>query len=407
MVIRIERKPNESSIDFHRRIIYGKVRDKTIDEDYAELSEALYGKPYSADATRKMAYGSFKTLQLLDEGRREAADPGILAELDQREIEVRKLTQRFYDQRAAYNKLLRDQARADELRSLIERAIKEGNLPELPAGDVEGFVSDLPGRGETDLIVCLSDIHYGIQVCNHWTTFDSDVCAQMMARYLGKIREIAYIHGSKRCYVAGLGDFVSGIIHLPIALQNKENLVQQIMGVSELIAQFVNQLTVWFPEVRFISVSGNHSRVAKKEDARADERLDDLIGFYLKARFAEKPNVFIEEDAGNKLDSTMASISVRGNNYVLVHGDFDNSAAGIQSLCAMVGKPVYGVLCGHKHHSYSETIQGVRVVMSGSFVATDDYAVSKRLYSIPEQTVLVCDDNGIVCQYNVPLWYGK
>ena len=75
----------------------------------------------------------------------------------------------------------------------------------------------------------------------------------------------------------------------------------------------------------------------------------------------------------------------------------------MNSLQAMIREPIYGILCGHKHHSYSEVIQGTRVIMSGSFPAVDDYAVSKRLYSEPEQTILVCDKNGVRCTYNIAL----
>lgn len=54
----LSRKPDESNLDFHKRLVYGKLVDKTLaDADYVELAEALYGQPYSPDVAWRMAHG--------------------------------------------------------------------------------------------------------------------------------------------------------------------------------------------------------------------------------------------------------------------------------------------------------------------------------------------------------------
>ncbi len=394
----LERLPDESALQHHKRLIYGKLVDHTLsDVDYTELSPFVYGQEYSADVARRMMYGSKATLQLLDSYREDAIqDDDLISELDAKKLELQKERQRFYDQRAAFNKVVRERARQEELNDIIVKTIVDG----LPALEFEPRPAQF---SDNDLIVCLSDIHYGMVAHNAWNDYDADVCAEMMKNYLNRIIEIAETHHSQDCYVVGLGDFISGNVHVPIALANRENVVQQIMGVSELVSQFVAALSSHFETVSFISVSGNHSRLWKKDEAPLGERLDDLIPFYMKARLAPVDNVFIEEDAGEKVDPTVSCVKVRGQRYGVIHGDFDNLPNGVQTLQTMVGQPLYGVFCGHKHHSYSEYVNGIRIVMSGSFVAMDDYAVSKRLFSAPEQTVCVCDENGIVCTYNVPL----
>ena len=61
------RQQGETDLQFHKRLIYGKLVDKTLaDNDYSELSELAYGQPYSSDVARRMMYGSCRTLQLLD-----------------------------------------------------------------------------------------------------------------------------------------------------------------------------------------------------------------------------------------------------------------------------------------------------------------------------------------------------
>ena len=63
----IKRKENETDLQYHKRIIYGKLVDKTLsDIDYSELSELAYGQAYSSDVARRMFYGSKRTLALMD-----------------------------------------------------------------------------------------------------------------------------------------------------------------------------------------------------------------------------------------------------------------------------------------------------------------------------------------------------
>ena len=74
-VLDISKRDNESDLDYHKRIIYGKLVDKTLgDIDYAELSEAAYGQQYSSDVARRMFYGSKRTLDLIESIQLRSAD---------------------------------------------------------------------------------------------------------------------------------------------------------------------------------------------------------------------------------------------------------------------------------------------------------------------------------------------
>lgn len=147
-----------------------------------------------------------------------------------------------------------------------------------------------------------------------------------------------------------------------------------------------------------MSVAGNHSRIDQRDRAIMQERLDDLVEWYLSARMHEFSNVI---GYGDKIDSTMYAMNIRGKNYVGVHGDYDPSPANIQTLQTLAQRPIYAVLLGHLHHCATNCVQGIRTVMAGSFLGMDDYCISKRIYSKPEQTVCVCDADGIRCLYNI------
>lgn len=399
------RRPDESAFDYHKRLIKGKIVDKLLaDVDYSELAELTYGDVYSSDHARKMFYGSMRTIELLEDEQSSRViqmlpdDDRMLAELEEKKIELQIAKQKYIDQRTAFNKLVRERAREEELNEIIELAIADAVAG---GGALKYEPPQVRVTSGKDLLVSLNDIHFGAVVDNYWGKYDSDICAQMMRSYIDDIIEIAEIHGAENCYCWANGDMISGNIHHSIAVTNKENVIEQVVGVSELLAEFLAELSKHFTKVHFTSVAGNHSRLDIKDRALMRERLDDLPEWYLRARMSGFENV--EIGYGDKIDATMYSINVRGLNYIGVHGDYDVSPQKIQALQVMADRPVYAVLLGHMHHNVLDCVQGVRTVMAGSFLGMDDYAVSKRLYGQPEQMVLVCDEAGIKCSYSIDL----
>lgn len=396
--IELAKRPDESNYAYHKRIIQGKLGDKTLsDIDYSELALYAYGKPYSSDVARRMFYGSKYTLDLLnDEKVEEIKGSDIISEIDGKVIELKKEQQKFYDQRNAFNKLVRERSRQEELNEIIINAISKGELPELSYTPVH------IERSQNDLLVSLNDIHYGATHSNYWGEYNSDITKKMMSNYLNRIISIAETHGSENCIVWENGDAISGSIHRSIQVSNKENVIEQVMGVSELISAFLSELSHHFKTVKFVSVSGNHSRVeANKDNSLVDERLDDVIEWYVKARLQNFEN--IEIGFGNKIDPTMYLMNIRGKNYLGVHGDFDGSASKVQALQTMVGQPLYAVLSGHMHHNKVDEVQGVKTVMAGSFLGMDEYCVQRRIVGKPEQMICVLDEDGILCHYDISL----
>lgn len=380
----------------------GKMVDHTIDDDYEELSERLFGDGscFSATEVRKRMYGMKAVIDAIErEGEDAIRSTDRMSELDRKKIELQAERQKFYDQRNAFNKLVRERSRQEELNEILVKSIQEGDLPRL---DYEFDPYGVVTQSDNDLLVSLNDIHYGATVENYWNTYNSDICREMMCRYLDRIIQITRTHSSQNCIVWANGDEISGNIHKSITVTNKENVIEQIKGVSELIAEFIAELSKHFVTVAFVSVAGNHSRLdPNKDNALVSERLDDLIEWYLAARLQSFENVII--GGGEKVDETMYLIDVRGKTYCGVHGDFDGSPSKIQALQTMARKPLYAVLSGHLHHCKIDDVQGIRTIMAGSFLGMDDYCVQKRIYGRPEQMVCVCDETGVRCSYNVSL----
>ena len=301
--------------------------------------------------------------------------------------EIKKEKYKFFDQRNAYHELLRGRARQEEINEIIKEEIHKGQLkilsPNYENWQNNYFEDDV-------MLINLHDLHYGAFFSNYWNTYSPDVCKKRLEEYLKEIKNIQDIHHCSSCVVACNGDMISGNIHQSIKVTNKENVIKQLMGVSELIASFLCELSSMFPVVEFASVAGNHSRLEKKEDARKDERLDDLIGWWLEARLQNFDNIKINNC--EKIDDTIYLIEIKGKIYCGVHGDYDYSDKKILDLKTMVNRDIYGDLTGHLHHNKIDSIQGIKLIMSGSLQGVDDFCISKRLFGKPEQLVCICNE---------------
>lgn len=393
----LTKRDGETDLQYHRRLVYGKLVDKTLaDVDFAELSELVYGQRFTSDECRKRMYGSRATLDIITDADITATTPDdIASQIADLKVERQKL----FDQRIAFNKSIREVARQQELTEIIESAVNSGKLRPVVAKNATAETE----WSDCDMLVSLNDIHYGAVVDNHWRKYNSDIAVEMASNYCDKVLGIAKIHKPRNCYIYNAGDSISGGIHRSIQVTNRENVIEQICGVSELIADFVCELSAYFDNVYYVGVAGNHSRIeANKKDSLVAERLDNLIGWCVDARTKALQNVTVLNDA--LIDDTMFMINVRGKTYVGVHGDFDNSTHSVQNLKAMCGDDnLYGVLSGHMHHNKIETVCGCKSIMAGSFLGMDEYCVSKRLVGKPEQIVCICDENGIRCSYDIDL----
>lgn len=382
-----------------KKLVEDKLINKTNDTPYEYLSEILFGEGncFNESEVRKRMYGMKRLIEIIESDITNTIDSeAILKELEDKKIELQKERYKLSDQRIAFNKLVRNKARQEEINEIIEKCISDGNLPKL-----ETPKPDNKKYNKKSMLVSLNDLHYGQDIINFWNVYNSEVCQQRIAEYLDKIIEIQAEQNAEECVVWANGDLISGNIHNEISITNKENVIEQLTQVSELIASFLACLSNYFNKVRFVSVAGNHSRLGKKEDSLKDERLDDIVEWYLKARLQNISKIKFDEY--KKIDTTMYVVKVQGLNYVGVHGDYDYSDTSIRNLVSMVEEPVYAILSGHLHHNKIDTVQGIKTIMGGSMIGMDSYCIQKRIIGVPEQLVCICTQDGLKCTYNVEL----
>lgn len=352
-------------------------------------TEAAYRKPYQYS---KMFVGS--VFRVKSESAAEDAEG-----LREEKIALMKERQRLRDERTQYNKYIRDESRFEQRLDEIERLIK------LQADERYDF--DLcpcePGLGSgAEMLILLSDWHIGMEFDNEFGRYNSDIARERIQELMYAVSRAKLKHNCNKVNVAVLGDMISGAIHQTVQVANRENVIEQVMLASEMIADFLAMLCYAFDEVNYVSVAGNHSRIeANKEKAVKDDRLDDLISWYVKASLSKasnfKPRMIV--------DNTVCELGICGQLYYFAHGDHDEvSQAGISKLVFMLGEIPYAVCVGHKHTPLLTEINGVRVVQNGSLCGSgDNYTVERRLSGKASQSILICTEDGIECCYPVLL----
>lgn len=310
--------------------------------------------------------------------------------------ELKKEKVKLFDERTEFNKQIRNQARFEDRLNKLESALTSKGIVEFKTNKIPSINSD------NDLIVCLSDLHIGATYNTPFGQYDSEIARGRLEEYLSCIIEIQQKHNSEKCFVSLLGDMISGSIHLDTQVSNRENVIEQVKLVSELVSNFVYELSKHFNMVYLSSVNGNHSRITSKQDALKDERLDELVPWFVKFTLTHIKNIHVIE---TKIDSTISVMTIRDKIYVGVHGDFDNfNVTGVSKLVMMLGFKPYAILFGHKHQCAYGDVAGIKMIQSGSLGACgDEFTIQKRIYGEANQMVCICNSYGIQACYPVPL----
>lgn len=381
----------------------GQAKDNgLIDYSWLEIADIM-NKEFRDDVTEyrnesayRKVYQSAKKLFEANVFNQNQND-SYIQELRETKHEIRKEKQRLFDERRAINQTLRVNARAEQDLDMLKSLIIENGKTCFPMVESDTYISD------NDLIIALSDFHLGIDVDNNFGTYNAEIAEKRLKEYIQRILKIRNLHKSQNAYIVILGDILSGNIHFTTQLENRENVIEQVQKSAELISAFVYELSKYFENVYVNGVAGNHSRISYKDQCLRGERLDNLIPWYMKAKLSTVKNVKFIDD--NNYDPTIGKIEIRGQEYLMVHGDFDSfSESGVSKLVLMLGHKPKGIFYGHLHRCSYDEIAGVKIIRSGSFCGTsDDYTISKRLSGAASQMVCVATKDGIKACYPVEL----
>lgn len=406
----LAKRDGESEFEYHKRLVYGKLKDKTLaDYDYGEISKYLYGKELASDETRKRMYGSLSTLELFEDYMvQNITSSDIINELDLKRIELQKERQRFFDQRREFNKLVNTEGRKEYMYEKIVEAA------ERLQDTISPIDTDVSNRfieyGDSSAVLCLADWHYGMIADNIFNKYNTEICKERVMRITREAMDRIALHKCRKLTIVILGDVLSGAIHSSVRVASEELVADQLMQVSELIAQVVLILSQCVEELDVYMTYGNHARtVQNKNDSIHRDNMERVVLWWLRERVAAESAVFepakrvkVHEES----DYEFIVFESSGFTFCASHGDLDSVKNSPKQLGMLLHKTlgcdISYCLLADKHHSESYEEMGIEAMMCGSLCGSDEYASNRRLYSKPSQLLLITNPrDGVDAKYEL------
>lgn len=361
-----------------------KKLDKSIDLDWDEIVEELKLN-CSRDHLRKISYGYKEYDDYVKSKCIENSTNEEYEKLLKKENDIRKQLSKLSDTRTLINKENREQQRFENLIDMMKENIIR--FDSFKSGFKNTYLTnDNPKEG----IIILSDLHYGLEYNSEFNKYNSDIAEDRIAYVIDKSIKECRSNKVNIIHLVINGDLVSGNIHLTSRLSNRENITQQVTGVSNLISKAIKRLSDEFEYVMIHLNSGNHDRIcANKKDNGYEDTYINIIKDYVTIKTENLNNIIFND---NKYGHDISVFNCCNKKIVCLHGDKIPYNQMIPRLTSMYGNIDY-VLTGHIHHDKSNSFGNSKHVTCGSLSGMDRYAQELALNSRPTQKLIILEKN--------------
>lgn len=384
-----KRQVNESDEELIFRICSMKTN-----ETWQEIADGLnkeLNTEYTESKFRKQ-YQSFQ--RMFDSVKHKIVDSNEhIEELDKKQDELYKQQVKTSDKLREYRGVMREEARIENLIDTMENAISK--LPKL------AFDNTAVNRiGSSVGILKISDWHIGKVVNNFFNKYNKQVACERVDKLIEETIKYCDLTNVKVLYVANLGDLIEGNLRVTTRVEAEENVIEQIMFVSELLANMIVKLQSYGLEIKYISTLDNHSRSTPDYKQHIEkESFVKLVDFYLRARLGDTI-----EFISNIIDDNIGYVRIDDRNHFFVHGHLKAHSPHliVQNLAIPLNIKVDYVHIGHWHKSDNKEFHYAKVYTNPSLCGVDDYAFNNGWFSKAGQRLLIVD-NGNEIDFNINL----
>ena len=385
----LKRDNNESYTRYLKRVVQA-VREKTI--TYDEMGDCLLGEDnvYCHDNLRKMFYALNVIADRLDDDC-VITDKELIDEIQKQKDELFKETVKLRDKKREIRNDLRKMARYENLEQvLIEKLGKQTEKIIEKSVDYKPMI-------DVEASLLVSDIHYGIEINNSVNKYNKDIAEERLWKLFRYAFSYCKLNQVSTLNIELLGDLISGTINVSNRVEQEEDLIEQIIDIADILSKCINYLSKNIPNVNVRCVFGNHSRVnPNKKDNLNRENYERLIFKYIQL----KTNGINEFMTSGKEDYLVYSLQ-DSRIIVCTHGDKDIKSNILTNYNSILGFVPDEIHLGHWHAYEEKDDNSTEIVVNGSVVGTDDYALSIRKNTQPCQILKIYGDN--VCTYKIML----
>lgn len=279
----------------------------------------------------------------------------------------------------AQRQLAGEKRRKDNLVEAVYRAARDAALGQPAALPIERPKKAKPGKHA--LLLHLTDWQLGKRT----DSYDSDTCAARVTQAVEKALRLTDLHRSAYPVTSAAvllgGDLVEGVDIFPgQAYQIDSGLFEQVFAAAALVEASVRTLLREFSEVLVVEEYGNHGRIGRKGELRAEDNTDRMA-----ARIA-RDRIGSQRGLSWQASGSWHQVAQLGDyRFLLVHGDevkqFGGNipAFGISrkstAWASGVVEPFTDVYMGHFHRADTYQLpNGGRVFLTPSPESGNEYA---------------------------------
>lgn len=375
--------------------IYRLLVDRK-DKSWEQLVDVL-GTSLSPEALRKRTFRFLEMNPKIEKNiikeygsKKESLIPirGRLSDLDAKLEDVYIQQTKARDILNEYRKNLREEARIGVLKESIQEAARL----------VETYVSkqwsgESSNSDPVEAVLLLSDWHIGASVENFYNRFNSKIADEDLDNICDQVINYCNSFGVDKLNILNMGDLIHGGIHTDSRIEQEFDVITQVEVAGQLLYKLLAKLDGVAPTVTYRSCSDNHSRLmANKSEHIEKENFGRLIDWWVEAKL-EQGNHYIKVERDN-LDYGLGKFDLlNGKKVMFAHGHEDPINQAYQNFTGATREFIDYILLGHFHNPKEKAFQDCKVIVNGSLVGTEQYALSKRLFSSPCQKLLIFDGN--------------
>lgn len=319
---------------------------------------------------------------------------------DKHKIEdiIRHQTETLYKQQTKtrdllneYRRNMREEARIEELKKSVQDAAKTTGIyvspPPISMFDLALRLSD------SEAILLLSDWHIGVLVDNFYNKFNAQIANDELDALIDQVCSYCSNFKVSRLNVINMGDLIHGGIHTNARIEQEFDVVTQVEVAGQLLYKVLAGVENAAPTVTYRSCSDNHSRLMPNKSEHIEkENFGRLIDWWVEAKL-EQGNHTIKVIRDN-LDFGLGKFDLlNGQKVAFAHGHEDSINQAFQNFIGATREFIDYALLAHYHNPKEKSFQDCKVIVNGSLVGTEQYALSKRLFASPTQKLLIIDDN--------------
>ena len=307
-------------------------------------------------------------------------------------LNLEKQRIKLSDERKQINALIRKYAREDTIKEIaysVANTITEKKLLSNEHCDIINLNNE--HNDEIEALLLISDWHYGICIENCYNSYNPEIAIERINQLKSVVIQKCKKENINKLNVLNLGDMISGIIHLPLRINSRIDVITQVIQVSEILAEFLFDLSNYFT-INYYSTADNHSRIEqnKKENINL-ESLYRITDWYLKYRLKNNNVAFHENKYGNDI----ATLNILNHEIVGIHGDKDKQNNLIEKINNFTQHHYEMICSAHMHHFSADENCDTIMIANGSLMGTDDYAFDRRLHSQPSQNLIFITKNNV------------